>query len=101
MPTSVAMQAFMAHMGVAFWHTPRTPMGFGIYKADRGRIDHAHGEVLQGGRCGFPSSAMWLRETSTTIPALGEFPGPQGEWFQVLGFLAPVRGRLPVRLREM
>ena len=30
---------------------------------------------------------MWLRETSTTIPALDEFRGPQEELLQELGFL--------------
>ena len=44
--------------GLAFWHALRTPVEFGIYMADRGRMDHAHGALLESGRCGFPSSAM-------------------------------------------
>ena len=44
--------------GLAFWHALRTLVEFGMYMADHGRWDQAHGPLLESGRCGFPSSAM-------------------------------------------
>ena len=45
MATSVAMRAVAAPIASAVWQMLRTPMWFGIYKADRGRFGQAHGDV--------------------------------------------------------
>ena len=45
MATSVAMKAVTAPIVSALWHMHRTPMWFGIYKADRGRFRQTHCDV--------------------------------------------------------